>query len=97
MKTVEQKGDAEPMAAGYRPSQRAPAWRWDSPPTHAAASAQRWTPVGPPQPPSRTPKAMVPIPYREPQHIPTKRSVSGDGDVALSADIVTACVHVVHG
>ncbi|XP_072551639.1 signal-induced proliferation-associated 1-like protein 3 isoform X2 [Salminus brasiliensis] len=76
MKTVEQKGDAEPMAAGYRSSQRTPAWRWDSPPTHPAQSGQRWTPVGPPQPPSRTHKAMVPIPYREPQLIPTKRPVS---------------------
>ncbi|KAL7878356.1 hypothetical protein AOLI_G00093300 [Acnodon oligacanthus] len=75
MKTVEQKGDAEPMAAGYR-SSRAPAWRWDSPPTHSAPSAQRWTPVGPPPAPSRSHKAMVPIPYREPQHIPSKRPVS---------------------
>ncbi|XP_017563533.1 signal-induced proliferation-associated 1-like protein 3 isoform X2 [Pygocentrus nattereri] len=75
MKTVEQKGDAEPMAAGYR-SSRAPAWRWDSPPTHSAPSAQRWTPVGPPPAPSRTHKAMVPIPYREQQHITNKRPVS---------------------
>ncbi|KAK3570896.1 hypothetical protein QTP86_029362, partial [Hemibagrus guttatus] len=74
MKTQEQKGDAEPMAASYRSSQRGPAWRWDSPPT--APSAQRWTPVGPPSGPSRTHKGLVPVPYREPQHIPAKRPVS---------------------
>lgn len=73
MKTQDQKGDAEPMAASYRSSQqRGPAWRWDSPPT--APSAQRWTPVGPPSGPSRTHKGLVPVPYREPQHIPAKRS-----------------------
>uniref|UniRef100_A0A3B1JDP6 Signal induced proliferation associated 1 like 3 n=1 Tax=Astyanax mexicanus TaxID=7994 RepID=A0A3B1JDP6_ASTMX len=76
MKTVEQKGDAEPMAAGYRSSQRAPAWRWDSPPTQSAPSAQRWTPMGALQAPGRSHKPMVPIPYREPQLIPTKRPVS---------------------
>ncbi|KAB5575103.1 hypothetical protein PHYPO_G00216970 [Pangasianodon hypophthalmus] len=74
MKTQEQKGDAEPMAASYRSSGRGPAWRWDSPPT--APSAQRWTTVGPPSGPSRTHKGLVPVPYREPQHIPAKRPVS---------------------
>ncbi|XP_066540504.1 signal-induced proliferation-associated 1-like protein 3 isoform X2 [Hoplias malabaricus] len=76
MKTVEQKGDVELMAAGYPSSQRAPAWRWDSPPTHNPPSTQRWTPVGPPQAPGRTHKAVVSIPYREQQHIPNKRPVS---------------------
>ncbi|KAI5098406.1 signal-induced proliferation-associated 1-like protein 3 isoform X1 [Silurus meridionalis] len=74
MKTQEQKGDAEPMAASYRSTQRGPAWRWDSPP--AAPSAQRWTPVGPPSASGRTHKGLVPVPYREPQLIPTKRPVS---------------------
>ncbi|XP_053356175.1 signal-induced proliferation-associated 1-like protein 3 isoform X3 [Clarias gariepinus] len=74
MRTQEHKGDVEPMAASYRSSQRGPAWRWDSPPT--APSAQRWTPVGPPSGPSRTPKGLVPVPYRDPQHIPAKRPVS---------------------
>ncbi|XP_060733468.1 signal-induced proliferation-associated 1-like protein 3 [Tachysurus vachellii] len=74
MKTHEQKGDAEPMAASYRSSQRGPAWRWESPPT--APSAQRWTPVGPPSGPGRTHKGLVPVPYREPQHVPAKRPVS---------------------
>ncbi|XP_050990728.1 signal-induced proliferation-associated 1-like protein 3 isoform X1 [Labeo rohita] len=75
MKMMEQKGEAEPVAAGYRGGQRTPVWRWDSPPgTHS--SAQRWTPSGPPPVPSRTHKALVPIPYREPQHISAKRPVS---------------------
>ncbi|KAG7470857.1 hypothetical protein MATL_G00118270 [Megalops atlanticus] len=77
MKTVEQKAEPEPVAAGYRPPLRPPAWRWDSPPgTHNAPPPQRWTPVGPPQPVSRTHKALVPIPYREPQHLSSKRPVS---------------------
>ncbi|XP_048836422.1 signal-induced proliferation-associated 1-like protein 3 isoform X1 [Brienomyrus brachyistius] len=77
MKTVEQKAEPEPVAAVYRPSHRTPAWRWDSPPaTHSAATPQRWTPVGPPQSLPRTHKVAVPIPYREVQHLPTKRPVS---------------------
>ncbi|XP_026143460.1 signal-induced proliferation-associated 1-like protein 3 isoform X2 [Carassius auratus] len=72
MKMMEQKGEAEPVAAGYRSGQRTPVWRWDSPPgTHS--SAQRWTPSGAPPVPSRTPKALIPIPFREPQHISAKR------------------------
>ncbi|KAA0714866.1 Signal-induced proliferation-associated 1-like protein 3 [Triplophysa tibetana] len=76
MKMMEQKGEAEPVAAGYRSGQRTPVRRWDSPPaTHS--SAQRWTPSGaPPAVPSRTHKGLVPIPYREPQLIPAKRPVS---------------------
>nr|XP_055029560.1 signal-induced proliferation-associated 1-like protein 3 [Misgurnus anguillicaudatus] len=76
MKMMEQKGEAEPVAASYRSGQRTPVWRWDSPPgTHS--STQRWTPSGaPPAVPSRTQKALVPIPYREPQHISAKRPVS---------------------
>ncbi|XP_052008667.1 signal-induced proliferation-associated 1-like protein 3 [Xyrauchen texanus] len=76
MKMMEQKGEAEPVVAGYCSGQRNPVWRWDSPPgTHS--SAQHWTPSGPPPTvPSRTQKALVPIPYREPQHISTKRPVS---------------------
>uniref|UniRef100_A0A673H418 Signal-induced proliferation-associated 1-like protein 3 n=1 Tax=Sinocyclocheilus rhinocerous TaxID=307959 RepID=A0A673H418_9TELE len=75
MKMMEQKGEAEPVAAGYRSGQRTPVWRWDSPPgTHS--SAQRWTPSGPPPVPSRTQKALIPIPYREPQHTSAKRPVS---------------------
>ncbi|KAJ8280766.1 hypothetical protein GJAV_G00058740 [Gymnothorax javanicus] len=76
MKTFEQKTEAEPLAAGYRPPLRPPGWRWESSPgTHSAPPLQRWTPVGPPQPPGRPHKAMVPIPYREPQHL-AKRPVS---------------------
>ncbi|KAG5837223.1 hypothetical protein ANANG_G00237040 [Anguilla anguilla] len=76
MKTVDQKSEAEPLAAGYRPPLRPPAWRWDSPPvTHNAPPAQRWAPVGPPQPSSRTHKGLVPIPYRDSQHL-SKRPVS---------------------
>ncbi|XP_051953461.1 signal-induced proliferation-associated 1-like protein 3 [Xyrauchen texanus] len=76
MKMMEQKGEAEQVAAGYRSGQRTPIWRWDSPPgTHS--SAQRWTPSGaPPAVPSRTLKSLVPIPFREPQHISAKRPVS---------------------
>ncbi|XP_018604294.1 signal-induced proliferation-associated 1-like protein 3 isoform X1 [Scleropages formosus] len=77
MKTMEAKPEPEPLAAGYRPSHRAPAWRWDSPPTALSAPPpQRWTPVGPPQPIPRTHKALAPIPYREPQHLSSKRPVS---------------------
>lgn len=81
MKTMEQKPEPEPLAAGYRPSPRPPAWRWDSPPIppglHSAPNPQRWTPMGPPPPPlPRSHKALVPIPYREPQHLNSKRPVS---------------------
>ncbi|XP_056139210.1 signal-induced proliferation-associated 1-like protein 3 [Lampris incognitus] len=81
MKTMEQKPDPEPLAAGYRPSPRPLAWRWDSPSIppglHSAPNAQRWTPMGPPPPPlPRSHKTLVPVPYREPQHLNTKRPVS---------------------
>lgn len=78
MKTMEQKPEPEPLAAGYRPSPR-PMWRWDSPPIppglHSAPNPQRWAPMGPPPPPlPRSHKALMPVPYREPQHL--KRPVS---------------------
>uniref|UniRef100_A0A673XCY2 Signal induced proliferation associated 1 like 3 n=1 Tax=Salmo trutta TaxID=8032 RepID=A0A673XCY2_SALTR len=81
MKTMEQKPESEPVAAGYRPSPRTPVLRWDSPPCppglHSAPTPQRWTPMGPPPPQSRSHKAMVmPIPYRETQHLSNKRPVS---------------------
>ncbi|XP_028817942.1 signal-induced proliferation-associated 1-like protein 3 [Denticeps clupeoides] len=77
MKTMEQKEEAEPLAAGYRPGSRQPVWRWDSPPgTQSAPTPQRWTPVGPPPPPGRTHKALMPIPYRDPQYLSSKRPVS---------------------
>ncbi|KAM3875588.1 signal-induced proliferation-associated 1-like protein 3 [Diretmus argenteus] len=81
MKTMEQKLEPEPLAAGYRPSPRPPAWRWDSPPIppglHSAPNPQRWTPMGPPPPPlPRSHKTLVPVPYREPQHLNSKRPVS---------------------
>uniref|UniRef100_A0A665UHP3 Signal-induced proliferation-associated 1 like 3 n=1 Tax=Echeneis naucrates TaxID=173247 RepID=A0A665UHP3_ECHNA len=48
MKTMEQKSEPEPLAAGYRPSPR-PNWRWDSPPVppgiHSTPNPQRWTPM----------------------------------------------------
>ncbi|XP_038550185.1 signal-induced proliferation-associated 1-like protein 3 isoform X2 [Micropterus salmoides] len=80
MKTMEQKSEPEPLAAGYRPSPR-PTWRWDSPPIppglHSAPNPQRWAPMGPPPPPlPRSHKAMMPVPYREPQHLNSKRPVS---------------------
>lgn len=80
MKTMEQKPEPEPLAAGYRPSPR-PMWRWDSPPIPAgfqsAPNPQRWTPMGPPPPPlPRQHKTVIPVPYREPQHINLKRPVS---------------------
>ncbi|KAK9520913.1 hypothetical protein VZT92_020771 [Zoarces viviparus] len=80
MKTMEQKPEPEPLAAGYRPSPR-PAWRWDSPPIppglHSVPNQQRWAPMGPP-PPSlpRSHKTLMPVPYREPQHLNSKRPVS---------------------
>lgn len=76
MKTQEPKVDSEPMTAGYRSMQRGPACRWDSPPVTHTASSQRWTPVGPTAGPGRTHKGLVPVPYREAQHIPAKRPVS---------------------
>uniref|UniRef100_A0A8C7R8R9 Signal-induced proliferation-associated 1 like 3 n=1 Tax=Oncorhynchus mykiss TaxID=8022 RepID=A0A8C7R8R9_ONCMY len=78
MKTMEQKPESEPVAAGYRPSPRTPVLRWDSPAgLHSAPTPQRWTPMGPPPPQPRSHKAMVmPIPYREAQHLSNKRPVS---------------------
>ncbi|XP_035381227.1 signal-induced proliferation-associated 1-like protein 3 [Electrophorus electricus] len=77
MKTLETAVEAEPVAASYRSSQRTPAWRWDSPPTaHSGPSTQRWTPPGPTPAHGRTHKPLVPIAYREPQHVPAKRPVS---------------------
>ncbi|KAI3353732.1 hypothetical protein L3Q82_004964 [Scortum barcoo] len=80
MKTMEQKPEPEPLAAVYRPSSR-PIWRWDSPPIpqglHSANNPQRWGPMGPPPPPLPRPhKALMPVPYREPQHLNSKRPVS---------------------
>ncbi|KAK1900280.1 Signal-induced proliferation-associated 1-like protein 3 [Dissostichus eleginoides] len=80
MKTMEQKPEPEPLAAGYRPSPR-PTWRWDSPPIppglHSAPNQQRWAPMGPPPPPlPRSHKTLMPVPYREPQHLNSKRPVS---------------------
>nr|XP_020491759.1 signal-induced proliferation-associated 1-like protein 3 isoform X1 [Labrus bergylta] len=80
MKTMEQKPEPEPLAAGYRPSPRS-TWRWDSPPIpaglHIAPNAQRWAPMGPPPPPlPRSHKAIMSVPYREPQHLNSKRPVS---------------------
>lgn len=77
MKTMEQKPESEPLAAGYRPSPR-PTWRWDSPPIppglHSTPNPQRWAHVGPPPPPlPRSHKALMPVPYREPQHLNSKR------------------------
>ncbi|RVE64876.1 hypothetical protein OJAV_G00130250 [Oryzias javanicus] len=80
MKTMEQKPEPEPLPAGYRPSPRQ-TWRWESSPVpsglHSTPNPQRWAPVGPPPPPlQRPPKALLPVPYREPQHLPSKRPVS---------------------
>ncbi|XP_058489745.1 signal-induced proliferation-associated 1-like protein 3 isoform X2 [Solea solea] len=80
MKTIEQKPEPEPLAAGYRPSPR-PQWRWDSPPIpsglQSAPNSQRWAPMGPPPPPlPRSHKTLMPVPYREPQHLNSKRPVS---------------------
>lgn len=77
MKTMEQKAEPEPLAVGYRPSPRS-AWRWDSPPIppglHSTPNPQRWTPMGPPPPPlPRSHKTLMPVPYREPQHLNSKR------------------------
>uniref|UniRef100_A0A8C7XN32 Signal-induced proliferation-associated 1 like 3 n=1 Tax=Oryzias sinensis TaxID=183150 RepID=A0A8C7XN32_9TELE len=80
MKTMEQKPEPEPLPAGYRPSPRQ-TWRWDSSPVppglHSTPNPQRWAHVGPPPPPlQRPPKALLPVPYREPQLLPSKRPVS---------------------
>ncbi|XP_077397761.1 signal-induced proliferation-associated 1-like protein 3 [Festucalex cinctus] len=83
MKTMEHKPEAEPLAAGYRPSPRS-GWRWDSPVPvpqglHGTPNPQRWAPMGapPPPPPLRSShKALMPVPYREPQHFNSKRPVS---------------------
>lgn len=77
MKTMDQKSEPEPLAAGYRPSPR-PTWRWDSPPIppglHSTPNPQRWAQMGPPPPPlPRSHKALMPVPYREPQHLNSKR------------------------
>ncbi|XP_041850512.1 signal-induced proliferation-associated 1-like protein 3 [Melanotaenia boesemani] len=80
MKTMEQKPEPEPLAAGYRPSPRQ-TWRWENSPIppglHSAPNPQRWAPMGPPPPPlPRSHKALMPVPYREPQHLSSKRPVS---------------------
>ncbi|XP_075997238.1 signal-induced proliferation-associated 1-like protein 3 isoform X2 [Genypterus blacodes] len=79
MKTMEQKPEPEPLAAGYRPSPRPPVWRWESPAVplglHSAPTTQRWAPMGPP-PPQRSHKGLIPVPYREQQHLTPKRPVS---------------------
>ncbi|XP_057694518.1 signal-induced proliferation-associated 1-like protein 3 [Corythoichthys intestinalis] len=82
MKTMEQKPEAEPLAGGYRPSPRS-AWRWDSPPVpqglHGTPNPQRWAAMCPPPPPPllrSSHKALMPVPYREPQHFNSKRPVS---------------------
>lgn len=60
MKMMEQKGEAEPVAAGYRGGQRTPVWHWDSPSgTHS--SAQRWTPADPHQSPAVPTKLWSPF------------------------------------
>ncbi|KAM9318088.1 signal-induced proliferation-associated 1-like protein 3 [Pholidichthys leucotaenia] len=80
MKTMEQKPEPEPLAAGYRPSPRQ-TWRWESSPIppglHSVPNPPRWVPMGPPPPPlTRSHKALMPVPYREPQHLNSKRPVS---------------------
>uniref|UniRef100_A0A3Q0S7L6 Signal induced proliferation associated 1 like 3 n=1 Tax=Amphilophus citrinellus TaxID=61819 RepID=A0A3Q0S7L6_AMPCI len=78
MKTIEQKAEPEPLAAGYRPSPRQ-TWRWESSPIPQGlhpSNMQRWAPIGPPPPPLRLHKSLVPVPYREPQHLNSKRPVS---------------------
>ncbi|TNN41162.1 Signal-induced proliferation-associated 1-like protein 3 [Liparis tanakae] len=80
MKTMEQKPEPEPLAAGYRPSPRS-TWRWDSPPIppglHSVPNQQRWALMGPPPPAlPRSHKTMTSVPYREPQHLTPKRPVS---------------------
>ncbi|MEQ2160636.1 hypothetical protein GOODEAATRI_001449 [Goodea atripinnis] len=74
MKTMEQKPEPEPLAAGYRPYPRQ-TWRWESSPIPtgllSAPNLQRWGPMGPPLP--RSQKTLMPVPYREPQHLSVKR------------------------
>lgn len=76
MKTMEQKPEPEPLAAGYRPSPRQ-TWRWESSPIppglHSAPIQQRWAHVGAPPPPLSRSHKMMPAPYREPQHLASKR------------------------
>lgn len=76
MKTMEQKPEPEPLAAGYRPSPRQ-TWRWENSPVPQVlhpTSMQRWAPIGPPPPPLvRSHKPLMPVPYREPQHLSSKR------------------------
>uniref|UniRef100_H3C7L4 Signal induced proliferation associated 1 like 3 n=1 Tax=Tetraodon nigroviridis TaxID=99883 RepID=H3C7L4_TETNG len=79
MKTMEHKVEPEHLATSHLTPSRPP-WRWDSPPIlpglHSAPNAQRWTPMGPPPPPlPRSHKGLVPVPYREPQHV-SKRNPS---------------------
>ncbi|XP_076138700.1 signal-induced proliferation-associated 1-like protein 3 isoform X1 [Alosa pseudoharengus] len=82
MKTLEQRGEVEPLAAGYPATLRQPVWRWDRPPGTSPlpvldSRSHSWTPVVAPMPlPGRLHKAMMPIPYREPQHPSSKRPVS---------------------
>ncbi|XP_043976655.1 signal-induced proliferation-associated 1-like protein 3 isoform X1 [Gambusia affinis] len=80
MKTMEQKPEPEPLAAGYRPSLHQ-TWRWESSPVPAgllnAPNLPRWGPMGPLPPPlARSHKPLMPVPYREPQHFNSKRPVS---------------------
>ncbi|XP_056296662.1 signal-induced proliferation-associated 1-like protein 3 isoform X2 [Pseudoliparis swirei] len=80
MKTMEQKPEPEPLAAGYRPSPRS-TWRWDSPPVppglQCVPNQQRWALMGPPPPAlPRSHKILTSVPYREPQHLTSKRPVS---------------------
>ncbi|MEQ2223929.1 hypothetical protein ILYODFUR_002243 [Ilyodon furcidens] len=74
---MEQKPEPEPLAAGYRPYPRQ-TWRWESSPIPtgllSAPNLQRWGPMGPPLP--RSQKTLMPVPYREPQHLSVKRPVS---------------------
>ncbi|KAM7399269.1 hypothetical protein PAMP_018550 [Pampus punctatissimus] len=99
MKTMEQKPEPEPLAASYRPSPR-PTWRWDSPPIppglHSTPNPQRWAPMGPPPPPLPRPhKTLMPVPYREPQHLNSKRYATGQRPLLpyephLSVDITSS-------
>ncbi|XP_031428831.1 signal-induced proliferation-associated 1-like protein 3 isoform X3 [Clupea harengus] len=75
MKTLEQRDEAEPLSTGYHPSLRQPAWRWDRP-LGTSPLPQCWTPVGAVPLLGRPHKNMMPIPYREPQHLSSKRPVS---------------------
>uniref|UniRef100_A0A3B3YKT8 Signal-induced proliferation-associated 1-like protein 3 n=1 Tax=Poecilia mexicana TaxID=48701 RepID=A0A3B3YKT8_9TELE len=82
MKTMEQKPEPEPLAAGYRPSLHQ-TWRWESSPIPPGLmnvpnpNLPRWGPIGPPPPPLvRSHKPLMPVPYRDPQHFSSKRPVS---------------------